>query len=281
MAVKAGVQVMRKEDEKLKELKMKEEKNNEKVKKIKAERQMRLEENKRKRQEKMEQAELKRQKLEKEKQLQLKKFAKPEVSMSTANQTKSADRRKCDDDVEEISETKLSAKTEREDIGKKFENHKTNVDTSSELNVTKVVHKAEDRSNGLTEKHPKHPLGALNETVTVSKSTPPSAPLKSKLIESQLKTPANASPLSSYEMTPIQDSDSDDEKQRDRSKKIPSWAQGCLLRTAVINQNHEGRDPNEIFGSVIESPNLEKIFCRKIPCYKRRTSSQFWESIPD
>merc|ERR1712112_332334 len=52
----------------------------------------------------------------------------------------------------------------------------------------------------------------------------------------------------------------DDEDQR--RKEVPKWAEGGLLRTALLKQSYMGPDLDEIF-AIIEMPELPEIFDKK------------------
>lgn len=90
------------------------------------------------------------------------------------------------------------------------------------------------------------------------------------------------SPMSTYEMSDREQSDTDDSDSEShhhrQKKKVPKWAQKHNLLPALEKQyaNLDGRlDPETIFPPVATC-NLEDIFDQKKSRYKRRTSSANW-----
>ena len=104
-------------------------------------------------------------------------------------------------------------------------------------------------------------------------------------------------PVSSYQMTPIQDDplydnydieglrsdDSTDDDECPR-KQIPAWAQPQFLNTWVQNQEEEVRrnmiDVTQVFPpeELLREPDLARIFRKKRKRFFDRTSSAHWTS---
>ncbi len=100
--------------------------------------------------------------------------------------------------------------------------------------------------------------------------------------KSSAHRPDILSPMSTYEMSDREQSDTDDSEsesyQQRKKKKVPSWAQKQNLLPALENQyaNRNGRlDPETIFPPVTTC-NLYEIFDQKKSRYRQRTSSANW-----
>jgi hypothetical protein len=90
------------------------------------------------------------------------------------------------------------------------------------------------------------------------------------------------SPMSTYEMSDREQSDTDDSEsesyQHRKRKNVPSWAQKAKLLPALERQygNRDGQlDPETIFPPVMTC-NLDDIFDQKKSRYRQRTSSANW-----
>lgn len=106
--------------------------------------------------------------------------------------------------------------------------------------------------------------------------------LKSSSKKKAAPRPDVLSPMSTYEMSDREQSDTDDSDSEShhhrQKKKVPKWAQKHNLLPALENQyaNMDGRlDPETIFPPVATC-NLEDIFDQKKSRYNRRTSSANW-----
>lgn len=101
------------------------------------------------------------------------------------------------------------------------------------------------------------------------------------------KTPANriTEEVQSYDITPRADSStynfSEDEDEKPSGKPIPMWAQGVLLRSALVEQYYNPIDTDALFGTVIDPPNLAEIFKVNKKRYQKRTSSAVWNTPPN
>lgn len=88
------------------------------------------------------------------------------------------------------------------------------------------------------------------------------------------------SPMSTYEMSDRDQSDTDDSESEGyhhrQKKKVPKWAQKHNLLPALERQYAGGRlDPESIFPPVVTC-NLEDIFDQSRSRFKQRTSSANW-----
>ncbi|CAG5115211.1 unnamed protein product, partial [Candidula unifasciata] len=110
----------------------------------------------------------------------------------------------------------------------------------------------------------------------------------------------SSSKISSYDITPvkekfvtknktadnydIEDKGSDDSTDDEEApkKRIPEWATGIPLNTALIRQHMNPPDAEAIFQTHrIEPPNLVLVFPgKKRAKYTQRTSSAIWNSPP-
>jgi len=109
---------------------------------------------------------------------------------------------------------------------------------------------------------------------------------------------SQAGGFSSYDMTPARhelppepshsednygledlksDEDTDDEDCP--RKQVPQWAEGTLLRTALLKQCYMGPDLDMIFSS-IDMPDLTIMFDHQRKRFTKRTSSACWENAP-
>jgi len=125
------------------------------------------------------------------------------------------------------------------------------------------------------------PLKALQMKQVAPASSAKSAKPSSK--KKDAPRPDVLSPMSTYEMSDREQSDTDDDSDSEshhhrQKKKVPKWAQKQNLLPALENQyaNRDGRlDPETIFPPVTTC-NLEDIFDQKKRRYIRRTSSANW-----
>ncbi|GFR01753.1 INCENP_ARK-bind domain-containing protein [Trichonephila clavata] len=93
--------------------------------------------------------------------------------------------------------------------------------------------------------------------------------------ESYAITPVHSS-FVSYDISEIKSDDSDDEEEN-LSKPIPSWANGILLRNALLQQYHNPVNTDELFGNYFPPLDLNLMMGVMKKVYKR-TSSAIWNS---
>lgn len=113
----------------------------------------------------------------------------------------------------------------------------------------------------------------LNITVDIEQS-----PQSYEITPKGGKKPAvdNTNP-DDYGMDQNSDDSTDDESAP--RKPIPSWAEGHILKQAMMKQYFNPVDLHAHFGE-IEPPKLENIFYKSKPRYFKRTSSAVWHSPP-
>jgi len=88
-------------------------------------------------------------------------------------------------------------------------------------------------------------------------------------------------PLENQDNYNIEDLDSEgstDDEDRPR-KEVPKWAEGGLLRTALLKQSYMGPDLDKIFAP-IDMPELSEIFHQQRKRFFKRTSSAVWGAAP-
>jgi len=71
--------------------------------------------------------------------------------------------------------------------------------------------------------------------------------------------------------------DTDDED--NPKKKVPKWAEGTALRTALLKQCYMGPDVDKIFFTITD-PDLSVLFGQQHKRYNKRTSSACWDTAP-
>ncbi|XP_071492541.1 uncharacterized protein [Diadema antillarum] len=79
-----------------------------------------------------------------------------------------------------------------------------------------------------------------------------------------------------YGIDDMHSDDSTDDEEAPK-KKIPSWAQGGSLKTALINQHYHPPNFTALF-PMIDPPDLEVMFAKKRARFFKRTSSAVWDS---
>ena len=62
-------------------------------------------------------------------------------------------------------------------------------------------------------------------------------------------------------------------------KRVPQWAEGTQLRTALLKQCYMGPDLDEIF-KTCDMPDLSIIFEHQRKRFYKRTSSAVWDKPP-
>ena len=72
--------------------------------------------------------------------------------------------------------------------------------------------------------------------------------------------------------------DTDDED--NPKKEVPKWAEGAMLRTALLKQSYMGPNPDEIFFMRGETPDLSAMFTHQRKRFFKRTSSACWDTAP-
>ena len=83
-----------------------------------------------------------------------------------------------------------------------------------------------------------------------------------------------------YDISDIRSDESTDDEDAPR-KKVPHWAQGIALKSALLQQDEPRRVFEELAsGFVPHAPDLEKIFTKKRKRFYQRTSSAHWSSPP-
>ncbi|GFY72541.1 INCENP_ARK-bind domain-containing protein [Trichonephila inaurata madagascariensis] len=95
--------------------------------------------------------------------------------------------------------------------------------------------------------------------------------------ESYAITPVHSS-FVSYDISEIKSDDSDDDGESNLSKPIPSWANGILLRNALLQQYHNPVNTDELFGNYFPPLDLNAMMGVKKKLYNKRTSSAIWNS---
>lgn len=83
-----------------------------------------------------------------------------------------------------------------------------------------------------------------------------------------------------YDISDLRSDESTDDEGAPR-KKVPSWAQGITLKSALLHQE----EPRKVFealisGFVPHAPDLDKIFVKKRKRFYQRTSSAHWGTPP-
>ncbi|GBM05742.1 hypothetical protein AVEN_55835-1 [Araneus ventricosus] len=142
---------------------------------------------------------------------------------------------------------------------KKNQKHETMLNTTYVATGKKAEEPSKTSSKGKT-------LTELNK----------STPAQKKGHESYAITPARSS-FVSYDISEIR-SDSEEEEQETNSKPIPAWATGVRLRNALLQQHHHPIDTDELFGNVVDLPDLAVIMGVSKKQYGKRTSSAVWNS---
>ena len=93
----------------------------------------------------------------------------------------------------------------------------------------------------------------------------------------QTRKPATSE---NYDISDIRSDESTDDEEAPR-KKVPYWAQGIALKSALLQQDEPRRVFEELAsGFVPHAPDLEKIFTKKRKRFYQRTSSAHWSSPP-
>jgi inner centromere protein len=93
----------------------------------------------------------------------------------------------------------------------------------------------------------------------------------------QTRKPATSE---NYDISDIRSDESTDDEDAPR-KKVPYWAQGAALKSALLQQDAPRRVFEELAsGFVPHAPDLEKIFTKKRKRFYQRTSSAHWSSPP-
>lgn len=126
-------------------------------------------------------------------------------------------------------------------------------------------------------------ITASPKVVAQKKQVAPSSSAKVAKSSSSKKKAARPdvlSPMSTYEMSDREQSDTDESESEShhhrQKKKVPTWAQKKNLYPALEKQYAGGQlDPETIFPPVTTC-NLEDIFDQKKSRYNRRTSSANW-----
>ena len=151
--------------------------------------------------------------------------------------------------------------------------------TTSVLTVAAAAH---SQSTSVSKITASPSLVKQMKQVAASQSVTKSVKASSSKKKKSAHRPDILSPMSTYEMSDREQSDTDDSesesyKHRQR-KKVPSWAQKQKLLPALERQyaNSDGRlDPETIFPPVLTC-NLDDIFDQKKSRYRQRTSSANW-----
>ena len=97
---------------------------------------------------------------------------------------------------------------------------------------------------------------------------PPNNPKRKKKKNEARPDPDN------YDIRDLASDDTTDDED-DPKKKIPAWARTSALRVALINQNYNPPDLDDIFDLIV-SPDLREMFTKHRPW--KRTSSALWTS---
>ena len=93
----------------------------------------------------------------------------------------------------------------------------------------------------------------------------------------QTRKPATSE---NYDISDIRSDESTDDEDAPR-KRVPYWAQGAALKSALLQQEEAQRMFEELAsGFVPHAPDLEKIFTKKRKRFYQRTSSAHWNSPP-
>ncbi|XP_014681677.1 PREDICTED: inner centromere protein A-like isoform X4 [Priapulus caudatus] len=135
----------------------------------------------------------------------------------------------------------------------------------------------------LIQKH-NNALKVVNSTAnlnsTYNNSSAMGQQAKKNNIDSYELTPKAVKPklrkTDCYNINDLHSDDSTDNEDEPR-KRIPDWAQGVQLKTAIISQHYEMPDINEIF-DVMDMPKLEDMFVKLRARFHKRTSSAHWRT---
>uniref|UniRef100_A0A0B7AJ23 Inner centromere protein ARK-binding domain-containing protein n=1 Tax=Arion vulgaris TaxID=1028688 RepID=A0A0B7AJ23_9EUPU len=120
-------------------------------------------------------------------------------------------------------------------------------------------------------------LNTVNGAINISNNKMNSydlTPVKAKVI-------SNNKDPETYDIEDKNSDDSTDDEEAPR-KRIPEWAMGIPLNTALIRQDHSPPDFDKLFRiKYIKPINLTLVFPgKKKPRYNQRTSSAIWNSPP-
>jgi len=88
-------------------------------------------------------------------------------------------------------------------------------------------------------------------------------------------------PLANEENYSIDDLDSEGSTDNEDAprKEVPKWAEGALLRTALLKQCYMCPDLDALFDT-IDMPNLSEMFAHQRKRFYKRTSSAQWDTPP-
>ena len=127
----------------------------------------------------------------------------------------------------------------------------------------------------------------LDSTFNVSKSTANTSVQKIKRTNSYEITPERTKKIVSshdpdnYDIADLNSDCSTDDEESPK-KKIPGWAQGSKLSSALINQEYYPPNVDAMFPSrvLLQMPNLSEIFPIQRKRFFKRTSSAIWDTPP-